>query len=136
MGEYHDTFMPLILSLIAALLYAVAAWRVARGPQGDALSQRALVPAALTLHIAGLLAGTVQGGELMIGVGAAASLLAWLSALMLWVFCLREPLQVLGVVTYPFAAVCALLLLLPGRAGNPIPLDDWRLGVHIVLSLL
>ncbi|MBV8062487.1 MAG: cytochrome c biogenesis protein CcsA [Nevskia sp.] len=128
--------MPLILSLTAALLYAVAAWRAARGPQADALSQRVLVPLALLLHAAALLAETLSGSRMLIGVGAVASLLAWLSALMLWIFCLREPLQTLGVVTYPFAALCALLPLLPSRVGNPIPLDDWRLGLHIVLSLL
>lgn len=128
--------IPLILSLIAALLYAGAAWRAARSPQADALSQRALVPLALALHALALIEQTLFGRHMLIGIGEVASLLAWLSALMLWVFCLREPLQALGVVTYPFAALCALLPLLPGRDGNPIPLDDWRLGVHIILSLL
>ncbi|HWY23300.1 MAG TPA: cytochrome c biogenesis protein CcsA [Nevskia sp.] len=127
---------PLILSLIAALLYAGAAWRAARSPQADPLWQRALLPVALALHALALLEQTLFGDHMLIGVGEVASLLAWLSALMLWVFCLREPLQALGVVTYPFAAACSLLPLLPGREGNPIPLDDWRLGVHIILSLL
>jgi len=128
--------MSLILSLIAALLYAGAAWRAARNTQADVLSQRALIPVALALHAAALLLQTVFGSKLQIGVGEAASLLAWLSALMLWVFCLREPLQALGVVNYPFTALCALWPALATAEVNPIPLDDWRLGVHIVLSLL
>jgi ABC-type uncharacterized transport system permease subunit len=129
--------MSLVTSLIAALLYAVAAWKTARAAQGDALSQRFLLPAALLLHAAALVGETTQGPELLIGVGAAASLLSWLSALMLWVSCLREPLQALGVVLYPLTALCALLPLLPGRdSASPIPLQDWRLGLHIVLSLL
>ena len=128
--------MPLILSLIAALLYAGAAWRAARNTQADVLSQRVLIPVALALHAAALLLQTVFGSKLQIGVGEAASLLAWLSALMLWVFCLREPLQALGVVNYPFTALCALWPALAAGEVNPIPLDDWRLGVHIVLSLL
>lgn len=128
--------MTLSLSLFAALLYAVAAWRAARSQLADALSQRALVPLALLLHAAALVGQTLLGSHVLIGVGAVASLLAWLAALMLWVFCLREPLQALGVVTYPFAALCALLPLLDGEPGNPIPLDDWRLGLHIILSLL
>jgi len=66
--------MPLITSLIAALLYAVAAWKTARAAQGDALSQRLLLPAALLLHAAALVGETTQGPELLIGVGAAASL--------------------------------------------------------------
>jgi ABC-type uncharacterized transport system permease subunit len=130
--------MPLASSLIAALLYAAAAWKVARSAQGDALSQRALLPAALLLHAAALVGQTLHGPELLIGVGEAASLLSWLSALMLWVSCLREPLQALGVVLYPLTALCALLPLLPSRGGSPsspIPLQDWRLGVHIILSL-
>jgi ABC-type uncharacterized transport system permease subunit len=128
--------MSLIVSLTAALLYGVAAWRAARGQQADALAQRALVPLALLLHAAALVEQTLQGSHLLIGIGAVASLLAWLSALMLWAFCLREPLQALGVVTYPFAAACALLPLVANTPGNPIPLDDWRLGLHICLSLL
>ncbi len=135
-SERDSPLTPLILSLIAALLYAGAAWRAARSPQADALWQRVLVPVALALHALALLEQTLFGNHMLIGVGEVASLLAWLSALMLWVFCLREPLQALGVVTYPFAAACSLLPLLPGREGNPIPLDDWRLGVHIILSLL
>ena len=127
--------MPLITSLIAAALYAVAAWRAARSAQADTLSQRALIPAALLLHAAALIGQTTQSHELLIGVGEAASLLSWLSALMLWVFCLREPLQALGLVHYPFTAVCALLPLLPSASRGPIPLQDWRLGVHIILSL-
>jgi ABC-type uncharacterized transport system permease subunit len=128
--------MSLTLSLIAALLYSGAAWRAARARQSDVLSQRLLVPAALVLHTVALLQQTLVGKELHIGVGEAASLLAWLSALMLWVFCLREPLQALGVVNYPFTALCALWPALSHDSVNPIPLDDWRLGVHIVLSLL
>lgn len=127
--------MSLTLSLIAALLYAVAAWRALRAVPADALSQRALVPLALILHAAALVALTVSGRRLLIDVAEVASLLTWLSALMLWVFCLREPLQALGVVTYPLTALCALWPALTPNAGNPIPLDDWRLGVHIILSL-
>ncbi|MDR3418623.1 MAG: cytochrome c biogenesis protein CcsA [Nevskia sp.] len=127
--------MPLILSLIAAALYAAAAWRALRKPQGDTLSQRGLVPLALVLHATALLQQTTTHGALLIGVGVVASLLAWLSALMLWVFCLREPLQALGVVHYPFTALCALWPAVFGNVGSPIPLNDWRLGVHIVLSL-
>jgi len=128
--------MSLTLSLIAAACYAAAAWRALRKAQGDVLAQRGLIPLALILHATALLQQTTAEGALLIGVGAAASLLAWLSALMLWVFCLREPLQALGVVHYPFTALCALGPAVFGNPGNPIPLNDWRLGVHIVLSLL
>jgi ABC-type uncharacterized transport system permease subunit len=127
--------LSLTLNLLAALLYAVAGWRALRATQPDWLSGRGLLPAALALHAAGLLELTLSGSSLMLGVGAAASLLGWLSALMLWVFCLREPLQILGVAQYPFTALCALWPALAGNQGTPIPLDDWRLGLHILLSL-
>lgn len=127
--------MPLTLSLLAALLYAAAAWRALRAAPADALSQRLLVPLALGLHAGALMVQTVSGQRLSIGVAEAASLLTWLSALMLWVFCLREPLLALGSVHYPLTALCALWPALAGNQGTPIPLDDWRLGVHIVLSL-
>lgn len=110
-----------------------------RAAETDALSQRLVAPAALLAHAGALAQQTFTGHALSLGLGEAASLLSWLSALMLWVFCLREPLQALGVVMYPFTALCALWPALtsgPGGRGNPIPLDDWRLGVHIVLSLL
>jgi ABC-type uncharacterized transport system permease subunit len=124
------------LILLAALLYATAGWRALRAAQPDRLSGGGLLPAALALHASGLLGLTLAGGSLMLGIGAAASLLAWLSALMLWMFCLSEPLHMLGAVQYPFAALCALWPVLAGNEGTPIPLDDWRLGLHILLSLL
>lgn len=127
--------MSFAFSLIAAALYLAAAWRAWRMAQ-DALSQRALVPLALVAHAAALVQQTVVAHQLVIGVAEAASLLAFLSALMLWAFCLREPLQALGVADYPLAALCALWPALATNRGAPIPLDDWRLGLHIVLSLL
>lgn len=124
--------MPLAYSLIAATLYAYAGWCALRAKSA---TQRALLPLALLAHGAALVQQTVFGSTLLLGVAEAASLLAWLSALMLWVFCLREPLQTLGVVQYPLSALCTLWPALAPDAGNPIPLADWKIGIHIVLSL-
>lgn len=125
-----------LLAVLAAALYLVAAWRAWRMPAADALSQRLLLPVALTGHALALWLAIVHGANLLIGVGEALSLLMWLSALMLWAFCLREPLRLLGIVLYPLAALCAIAPLLMVDAGNAIPLADWKVGVHIVLSLL
>ncbi len=127
--------MPLTLSLIAAALYALTAWRAWRLPQEDRLAQRVLLPLALLTHAAALGFEIVHGSNLLIGVGEAASLFMWLSALMLWVFCLREPLQMLGLIQYPIAALCALWPGLQRDSGNAIPLADWKVGIHIVFSL-
>jgi ABC-type uncharacterized transport system permease subunit len=131
-----DLRMSVALSLIAAALYVGAAWRAWRAAAAEPWVQYALVPLALLAHAGALAQQTVIAHQLVIGVGEAASLLAFLSALMLWAFCLREPLQALGVADYPLAAVCALWPALAVNRGAPIPLDDWRLGLHIVLSLL
>ena len=126
----------LIPSLLAAVLYFAAAWRIWGSTQVDPVGQRALLPAALLLHAAALAIQVFPGNGLQIGLGEAGSLLAWLSALMLWVFCLREPLHALGVVNYPFAGLCALLPLVSANSGNPVPQEDWHLALHILLSLL
>jgi ABC-type uncharacterized transport system permease subunit len=124
------------LSILAALLYFFAAWRAANAPPARDPALAIAVPGAIVLHAAALLHHLLSPAGLSMGLGEAASLLAWLSALMLWIFCLREPLQALGVVNYPFAALCALWPAFAGSSGRPIPLDDWRLGIHIMLSLL
>lgn len=128
--------MILALSLTAAALYALAAWRAWRLPDADDLAQRLLLPVALLAHAAALFLEIIHGRNLLIGLGEASSLFMWLSALMLWVFCLREPLQMLGVFQYPMAAACALWPALLHDNGNAIPLADWQVGIHIVFSLL
>ncbi len=125
--------MSLVYSLIAALLYAFAGWRAFRARSEG---QQIVLSVALLAHAGALVQQIVLGNNLVIGVVEAVSLLAWLSALMLWIFCLREPLQVLGVVQYPLTALCALAPAIIHDSGNTIPLADWKIGIHIVFSLL
>jgi len=125
--------MSIILSLIATAVYAFAGWRAW---QSRHAGQQWLLTIALLAHGAALSQQVLSGAHLLIGVAESASLLAWLSALMLWVFCLREPLQILGVAQYPIAAVCVLAPTEFRDGGTPIPLADWKIGIHIVFSLL
>ncbi len=125
--------MSILFSLVAALLYAFASWRAT---QARHRGQSLILSGALLAHAAALSQQVLAGGNLLIGVAESASLLAWLSALMLWVFCLREPLQVLGIAQYPIAAICVLAPTVLRDSGAPIPLADWKIGIHIVLSLL
>lgn len=125
--------MPLAFSLIAALLYAVAGWRATRAQHRG---QQTLVAAALVAHALALNQQVFVGEDVRIGIVESISLLAWLSALMLWVFCLRESLQALGAVQYPVTAVAAIAPALLHDSGNTIPLADWKIGIHIVFSLL
>jgi ABC-type uncharacterized transport system permease subunit len=126
----------LLPSSAAALLYALAGWRALQAPQNYAWVQRLVLPAALILHAVALSSQIFSGSSMRIGVVEAASMLTWLSALMLWVFCLREPLQSLGLVHYPVSAVCTLLPALFVNQEPPLPVQEWRIGVHIGFSLL
>lgn len=125
--------MSLAFSLIALLLYALAGWRARRaGSRG----QQLLVLAALAFHALALRLQVVIGKDVWIGIGESLSMLGWLSALMLWLFCLRARMQVLGIVLYPVTALAALAPVLLHDTGTPIPLADWKIGIHIVFSLL
>lgn len=125
--------MSLPFALAAAVLYAYAAWRARRGQ--NAIASDAVLVAILAQGVA-LSVEVIHAESLTIGIAEALSVLAWLSALMLWVFCLREPLQMLGLVLYP---ICAVLVLGPALfhdTGTAIPLADWKIGIHILFSLL
>jgi ABC-type uncharacterized transport system permease subunit len=121
----------LLLGIAVAVLYAYAALRAWR-----AKANAAVTPLALLLHAFALYRGIVHAEELQIGLTTAFSLLAWQSAALLWIFCWREPLGMLGIVVYPVAAIAALAAAGLSAHGNAIPLSDWTIVVHIALSIL
>lgn len=73
---------------------------------------------------------------IVIGINEALSLFTWQSALLLWAFCWREPLRILGVIIYPLAGLCALWAVIYPTPVGDIPLLDWKARSHITLSLL
>lgn len=119
-------------ALLAAVAYAICgfwAWR-----SNPWLARLAPVPIAL--HLVVLLLTMVHEGSLRIGITEAASLFAWQSALLLWVFSFRERIAVDGVVIYPMAAVFAVWAsLMPSPVSN-VKLGDWQVSLHVLLSLL
>jgi ABC-type uncharacterized transport system permease subunit len=126
--------MNLLLATLAALGYLVAS---------PPLSQRVgagvrtmLVPAALLFHGAAIVQQVLSNGALSLGITEAASVFAWQAAVLLWLFCLRHPVQVLGSVLYPLAALAALLAALVPTSVTTIPLVQWKIQMHVVLSLL
>lgn len=124
--------MTALLTFIAVSLYAGAAVWAWRQPQPPML-QRHLVLAALVLHGWTLAQQVLQPGAVSLGIAEAISLFAWQSALLLWAFCWREPLQTLGLVIYPLAALCALAAVVwPG--GTAVS-AGWKVTAHILLSL-
>ena len=125
--------MTLALAGFAAAAYALCAlghWRRA----GAGLLAW-LAPAALVLHAAALAGATVHGGNLTLGITEALSVFAWQAAVLLWVLGLLQPVQVLGVALYPFAAVAALWAALWPTPVAAIPLSDWKIQLHVILSL-
>jgi ABC-type uncharacterized transport system permease subunit len=116
----------------AALAYLAVAQRVRALPDPVA---RAVAAAAIALHGAALFSQIFSGGQLVLGVTEAASLFSWQAALLLWALCLIQPLRILGVVLYPLAAVAALAAASWPTPAGAIPLLDWKIQMHVVLSL-
>lgn len=118
-------------AVVAAAVYAYAGWRAWRHAAGTQWT-----PLALAAHLLALWNTIVVGHSLQISAITAFSLLTWQSASLLWLFCLRERLHILGVALYPLAALLALINAVVPASGNQVPLEDWTLGVHIAFSVL
>ena len=121
------------LSAACALAYLLAAVLVLRSPSYAAA--RAVAVTAVVLHALGLFGEIFHGGQLTVGVTEALSLFAWQAAVLLWAISLVQPLQVLGVAIYPLAALAALAAALWPTSVSGIPLTDWKIQLHVVLSL-
>ncbi|HEU0198010.1 MAG TPA: cytochrome c biogenesis protein CcsA [Nevskiaceae bacterium] len=124
--------MLISLGLLAAILYVFSAGRLWRGR-----SVSAVVPVALVLQAAALGLQLFHGPVLRLGMAEAVSLFAWQSALTLWLFSFRDRVEMLGVLLYPVVSLCALFGALASNAGaGSVPIDDWRIQIHIVISTL
>ena len=126
--------MNLFPAAAAALAYAAAAtlqWRATPGSTAG----RGLAGLALVLHAVALLGAAFHGGNLTLGVTEALSLFAWQAALLLWVLAMMQPVQVLGLALYPLAALAAVWSVLWPTSVTAIPLSDWKIQLHVVLSL-
>lgn len=123
----------LYLAAATTAIYFICGWLMLR-PAGR--RERWLPPAALLLHLWLLATHLFRGEAIVIGVREALSLFAWQSALLLWLFCLRQPLRILGLAIYPLAGIAAALATALPSPIQPIPISDWKVQLHIVLSLL
>lgn len=123
--------MSTVFAVIAGLFYAGGTILLLRSGRA-----RLTLAAALLLHSCAVVTQVVHADVLRIGAAEAWSLVALQTALVLWIVSLRQQLAALGVVVYPIAglsAVCGALITVP--TGNDIPLSDWPVGLHILLSL-
>jgi ABC-type uncharacterized transport system permease subunit len=122
-----------VLAFIAAAGYAagsVLIWHTRS--RSAALWLAAL---GIALHAFALFGQIFQGGNLTLGVTEALSVFSWQAALLLWALCLLQPVQVLGVAIFPLAAVAAVAAVLWPTSVSAIPLSDWKIQLHVVLSL-
>lgn len=120
-------------AIVAAVGYAAGSvlvwrmrWRVA---------SLGLTALALALHAAALFGQIFSGGNLTLGITEALSVFSWQAALFLWVLCLFQPVQILGVAIFPLAAVAVVAAALWPTSVTAIPLADWKIQLHVVLSL-
>lgn len=116
-----------------AAIYLVAGWLATRPPTR---ANNGLPALALVLHLILLSSQLFHGRAIAIGVHEALSLFAWQSAVLLWLLCLREPLRVLGLVIYPLAGAAAALATFTPSPVQPLAIHDWKVQLHVVLSLL
>lgn len=136
----NNVNLPILLTVV---LYLVAAGLLAKHLRSREPATEKVNGAALGLGIAAVLMhawllkiSLWQAQGLNLTLGHAASLLTWLSALLLCLLSLRRPVDNLGVVLFPLAALGSLLgALLPSGAGTLIE-ARWTVQLHIVLSVL
>ncbi len=133
-----------ILGGLAALLYlvagAVVAVRLSRGGRATGQDGRPMLLAlgvlAILLHGALLSRTLVLPDGFNLGFFHALSLTGWLIAVVLVVATAVKPVENLGIVLLPFAAVTVLMSL--GFSSTRIVSDvsTWQLETHIMLSIL
>ncbi|MDX1593749.1 MAG: cytochrome c biogenesis protein CcsA [Gammaproteobacteria bacterium] len=135
--------MPLIAAAVACLLDAAAAVllgrRMMRGAEAASLSSRLpLTPAAMAVLVHGyvVFATTVGDGVLRLGLFNAASLVAWVVALMLVVAAWRMPVENLGIAIFPLAGVLALASTMDPTGGAVVSSASRGIDLHILTSVL
>lgn len=121
------------LAVAAAVLYIVATVGIGRTGGQSRLAAAALL--ALVLHGVVLAGGVIRAGQLSVGFTEALSLFAWQAALLLWILCLLQRLQVLALAVYPAAAIAAVVAAWWPGALTAVPLLEWKIQLHIALSL-
>ncbi len=92
--------------------------------------------AALGLHAATIVMQSNLGHGLRINLALALSLMAWQAAALMWLALGRAPLQPLKRPICTLAAVAVLVSVLFGGAGAEVRVSDWRIRLHVALSLL
>lgn len=131
-----------LLNFFAIVLYlagaAVILRRFARGETVRDGARAALYGfgfAAVVLHGLALATGTEAPGDVDLSLTGAGALVAWVVACLYLIASLWRPIDNLGVVVLPLAALAVLIdWVLPAQA--PVALTSRVQGVHIVVALV
>jgi|GEM_PF-3862716 len=113
-----------LISWIAVILYALAVVSLVAALQGMVMPRRGerlalfMAVLAVPLHAAALWQGLWTAAGVNLALYNALSLLGWVMVTMLLLATLRQPVQSLGLVVFPFAAISAGLA---GALGTPAP---------------
>ena len=122
----------LLMYSVTAVLLVSNARRPAQGVEKRGTYR---IPAAIAIvfHAVSIYTGVFQESELSIGFFNALSLTSLLMAVLLFVVSIKQSLEILGVVLFPLAGICAVVgALTPSQAGST-PMDlQW----HILASVM
>ena len=131
--------MILAAGLVAVVVYLAAAGIILYDfTRQQRVERRWVLPAAcLALVLHGVVIGltTPVDDGLNLSFYSALSLVAWTVVLLLLVAELARPVEALGIVIYPLAAVLLLLQLTLGGQRQVLVSFGWQLDIHIALAV-
>lgn len=129
-------FLAILLYLASSLLLAV---RLVRREQPLPLGRGGVLAlgfGAVLLHGGVLYPLLITASGLNLGFFNAASLVGWLTALLLLVSSLQRPLENLGIALLPMAALTIALMFAYPSQHVLSETSRWQLDLHILLSIL
>ncbi len=124
------------LYIVSGLLLAMRLWRGIECTPAAKTGIIALGLGAVILHAALLYHHIITQGGLSLGIFNAASLIGWLMALLLLLTATRQPVENLGIVLLPLAAVTLGLDRIFTSEHLLHSANPWELDAHILISVL
>lgn len=128
------------IAVIAAALYLLAGgfswYQLVRAPRSRARAALVTGFCAWALHGTQLYLGVAADVGVNLGLTNAISLVAWVVVALFLLAALRKPIESLGIVVFPIAALTVLLEWRWPTHAAPLPATSQLLYVHIIVSLL
>lgn len=131
-----------LLNLMAAALYLIAGGlliqRLFSGQIGTVEKRGILIwsATAVTLHCIILYSGLAQHSQWSLGITNAFSIITCSVALVFTLIATRQPIENLGVVVLPAAAVAVIAAWLWPSASEGLVIPSIQLTVHLIVSIL